>query len=192
MRDSSRPSFSRESAHSTARSILRHAAAVFFLLGAAVAAAEQPTSPPPTTSDSTIDEVIVTGRSLLRLQTEALRAEEAFFKAFNAFNTDHEFDVRCEDRTRMNSHFTFRSCLGAFVATLEAQDTQALLHGVPPPPTYALMAEKTKQLRQKLLDAARQSPAVGAALIEAANAQTAFEKESARRCAGRVYVCSRN
>jgi len=189
MRDSSRPSFS----HESARSVLRRATVVLFSLGAGVAvAAEQPASAPPTPADSTIDEIIVTGKSLLRLQTEALRAEEAFFKAFNATNTDHEFDVRCEVRTRVNSRFGDRMCLGEFVADLEAQDTQALLRGVPPPPTYALMAEKTKQLRQRLLDAAKQSPAVGAALIEAANARAAYEKELARRCADRVYFCSRN
>ena len=172
--------------------MLRRATIVLLSLGATVVAAdEQPASQPPIPSDSTIDEVIVTGKSLLRLHNEAIRAEEAFFKAFNAVNSDHEFDVRCEYRTQLNSHFQGRLCLGEFVATLEAEQTRALLMGYPPPPTYALMAEKTKQLREKLLDAARQSPAVAAALIEAANARTAFEKENARRCEDRVYFCRR-
>ena len=192
MRDLSHPSFGRASARNSLHSILRHAAVVVSMLGAAaVAAGEQPASAPPTASDSTIDEVIVTGKSLLRLQNEALRAEEAFFKAFNATNSDHEFDVRCEYRTRPNSHFQSRLCLGEFVATLEAEEARSLLLGIPPPPTYALMAEKTKQLREKLLDAAKENPNVGAALVEAANARTAFEKENARRCEDRVYFCRR-
>ncbi len=193
MRDSPDPSFSRESARSRLRFIVRRATVVLLSLGAAaVAADEEPTSAPPAPSGSTIDEVIVMGKSLVRLQNEAVRAEEAFYKAFNSVNSDHDFDVHCENRTRMNSHFGDRVCLGAFVARLEADDTRALLQGLPQPPTYALMAEKTKQLREKLLDAAKQSPAVAAALIEAANARTAFEKENARRCADRVYFCSRH
>jgi hypothetical protein len=193
MRESPHPICRRDGARSSVRSIVRRATVVLLSLAATVAAADgQPTSAAPTPPASTIDEVIVTGKSLQRLQNEALRAEEAFFKAFNAVNGDHEFDVHCEYRSRPNSRFQTRLCLAEFVATLEADDTRALLQGVPEPPTYALMAEKTKQLREKLLDAARQSPAVAAALVEAANARTAFEKENARRCEDRVYFCSRN
>ena len=193
MRDTPQPGLDWKRRCSRPCPLLQRGTAVILLLGAAVVAAqEQPRTAPPTPRDGTIDEIIVTGKSLLRLEHEALRAEEAFYKAFNAVNTDHQFDVRCEDRTRANSHFGDRVCVAAFVANLEADDTRAFLQGLPQPPTYALMAEKTKQLRQKLLDAARQSPAVGAALIEAANARTAYEKENARRCADRVYFCRRN
>jgi hypothetical protein len=192
MRNFPHSSFGRESARSKLCAMLRRATVVLSLLGAAVVAAdEQPTSAPSTPSDNPIDEVIVTGKSLERLKSEAIRAEEAFFKAFNAVNTDHEFDVRCEFRDRPNSRFQSRLCLGEFVATLEADETRALMMGTPPPPTYALMAEKTKQLRERLLEAAKESPAVGAALIQAANARAAYEKENARRCEDRVYFCRR-
>ncbi len=175
-------------------SALRDATLALVLLGAAEIAVGQELTPfPPLAAGDSPDEIIVTSRSLARLHTEVLRAEDSFFAAFNALNDDHELDIHCEvEPLHINSHIKGRVCHANFVVTLEAKATQALLRGDVPPPIYPLMKAKGEVLTEHLRSLVKQNPDLLAALVKVANERESFEAERARRCEGKLFFCRRH
>jgi hypothetical protein len=175
-------------------SALRDATLALVLLGAAGIAVGQELAPfPPLAAGDSVDEIIVTSRSLARLQTEVFRAEDSFFAAFNALNGDHEFDIHCEvEPVHINSHIKHRVCRANFVATLEAQSTQATLRGDVAPPTFGLMKAKGEVLTEHLRSLVKQNPGLLTALVNVATARESLEAERARRCEGRLFFCRRH
>jgi hypothetical protein len=170
---------------------------VAFLGGAGAATADElapfpSLAAPPLAASETIEEIIVRARSLERLQLEVFRAEKLFYDAYNAANTNHEFDVDCEFEAPTGSHIRFRVCRAAFVTKLEAKAAEAFKTGVDPAPFYALMKAKEPLLHDELRNVATQNPEVLAALMQVGNARQAFENEKARRCEGRVLFCRRH
>lgn len=147
---------------------------------------------PPVAAGETIEEIIVRARSLERLQLEVFRAEQAFFDAYNAANTNHEFDIGCEFEAPTGSHIRLRVCRAAFVTKLEAQAAQALKNGLDPSAFYAQMKAKEPSLRAEIRNVATQNPEVLAALMQVGNARQAFDSEKARRCDGKILFCRRH
>ncbi len=130
-------------------------------------------------------------RSLERLQLEVFRAEQAFYDAFNAANTNHEFDISCDFGAPTGSHIAVRVCRAAFVTTLEAKAAQAYARGQDPYVYYSMMQAKAPLLHDELLNVAMQNPAVRAALEHVGSARQSFDAEKARRCEGRALFCRR-
>jgi hypothetical protein len=173
---------------------------VLLLIGATKSAIGQELGPFPPLAVSntvdavsnTVDEVIVRSRSLLRLQTEIFRAEDSFYAAFNALNSDHQFDIDCEFTAYTGTRIKQRVCRAKFVATLEAQAAEALLRGDPPPPTYGLMKAKGELLTEQMRSQVKQNPALLATLMNIATARESFDGERARRCESRLLFYRRH
>src|SRR5512138_939617 len=170
------------------------AATIVLLLGSSGVVLAEDLAPFPNLPDAagSVDEVIVRAKTLQRLQVEVFRAEDAFYDAFNAANSDHQFDIHCEFRAYTGTHITQRVCRADFVAKLEAQATQALMRGDPAPPTYGMMLEKGEKLRQEMRSAATERPEVLAARVNIASARQSFEAEKARRCGDKALFCRRH
>ena len=157
--------------------------------------AAQPPQTPQTSvlaSINTVEELIVTGRSLKRMQKEVFRAEQAFYDAFNAANSTDDFDIYCLVDAPTGTHIKRRACRARFVDKLEADQARAFLRGAPPPPTFALMQAKGQQLMAEMRTLAEQRPEVLQALMKLANARESYDKERARRCEGRFLFCRRH
>lgn len=54
----------------------------------------------------TIEEVMVYGTSLARLEVKVYRAEEKLFDTFNSLNSDDQYDVHCGYRQRTVSRIS--------------------------------------------------------------------------------------
>jgi hypothetical protein len=174
-------------------SVLCVATFVLSLFGAAECAVGQELAPfPSLDAGSIVDEIIVRSRSLERLQIEVFQAEPKFYDAFNAANTNHEFDIYCELRAPTGSHIQQRVCRANFVAKLEAQAAEAFMRGDPPPPTYAMMKAKEPLLYEDIRTVAQEHPEVLDALMKVATARQSFDTEKARRCEDRVLFCRRD
>ena len=167
-------------------------ALLLVLLGAAAHGfGQQATEPPAIASGDSVEEIIVRAKSLMLLQQEALRAEQAFYDAFNAANSNDDFDIYCEFRATTGTHIKQRVCRAKFVDKLEADEAEALLRGDAPPPTHALMMQKGQLLTAEMRTLAQQRPDVLQALMRVATTRQSFDAEHARRCEGRILFCRR-
>jgi len=152
-------------------------------------AADVTSSPAP---GITLEEVIVYGnRTLDSLRQEVFRAEEAFYDAFNAVNSNDEFDISCTRRAPTGSRMLRRVCEARFVKDLNEDFAQAFLRGEPLPPINPMIMYKGGLLVEEMRTVAREDPLVLQALIRLAETKEKFEEERKRRCAGRILFCRR-
>lgn len=146
----------------------------------------------PLAAGITLEEVIVYGdRTLNSLRLEVYRAEEAFYDAFNAVNSNDEFDISCKRRAQTGSRMVRRVCEARFVSDLNADFAQAWLRGEPLPPINPMLMYKGNLLVEEIKAVAREDPLVQQSLIRLAETQQRFDEEHERRCAGRILFCRR-
>jgi hypothetical protein len=139
-----------------------------------------------------LEEVVVYGdRTLNSLRMEVYRAEEAFYDAFNAVNSNDEYDISCERRAMTGSHMLRRVCEARFVSDMNEDFAQAWLRGEPLPPINPMLMYKGNLLVEEIKSVAREDPLVQQSLIRLAETQQRFDEEHERRCGGRILFCRR-
>ena len=143
-------------------------------------------------TSGTIEEVIVLGsKSLVKLQREMYRAEEALYDLFNSFNTDDDFDIRCHKEAPTGSKIKRRVCKSSWFRNQHAAETQKLMRGEPfmyPVFRNKKMDERLNELMSKaILD----QPKMLDALDRYTEAKQTHESERKRRCEGRFPFCRR-
>jgi hypothetical protein len=139
-----------------------------------------------------IEEIVVYREQTLNtLRLEVYRVEEAFYDAFNAVNSNDEFDISCERRSPTGTHMSFRICEARFVKDLNEEFAESFLRGNPLPPINPVLMAKGRQLVDEMKNVAREDPAVMEAWLDLAEVTQRFEAERERRCAGRVMFCRR-
>lgn len=94
--------------------------------GSAAPAAEEAT----VAASAELDEVAVVGKSLRKLQREAIAAEDRFYQRFNQLNTRDEFDIRCEKEKATGTLVPQRQCRIQFLTEAGAIDGQAFYRGL--------------------------------------------------------------
>ena len=135
-----------------------------------------------------LEEVVVYGSQTLNsLRLEVNRAEEAFYDAFNAVNSDDEFDVTCRTRALTGSRIRRRVCEAQFVKDLNEEFAEAWLRGDPLPPINPIMMQKGQQLVAEMRQVAEDNPLVLQSLLRLAEIQMKFKEEHDRRCKGRIF-----
>lgn len=72
-----------------------------------------------------LDEFAVTGKSLRKLQREAIAAEDRFYRRFNTLNTRDDFDIHCDQDKATGTLVPKRRCRIQFLieaGSIDAQD----------------------------------------------------------------------
>jgi len=139
-----------------------------------------------------IEEIIVYREQTLNtLRLEVYRVEEAFYDAFNAVNSNDEFDIECERRSPTGTHMKFRICEARFVKDLNEEFAEAFMRGEPAPAVNPALMAKGKMLVDEMKSVAAENPDVLQAWIELAETTQRFEAERERRCGGRILFCRR-
>ena len=81
-----------------------------------------PSAPP-----SGVDEVVVTRQRLSSMRREIERAQEDFYKLFNANTSDHQLDMHCHVETPTGSRVSRRVCRPQFVDNATARGASDLM-----------------------------------------------------------------
>ena len=125
-------------------------------------------------------------KSLRQLRKEYQEAEEGFYDAFNAINSDDEFDISCKNRKPLGSRKRERVCQAKFRWDYESELASAFarannsggLTGMPADQT-ARMEQKQNQLRAEMSSLIAEVPVVKQAFAELARAKQHYEAKMA-------------
>ncbi len=145
-----------------------------------------------------LEEVVVYGDvPLLVLRSEMDLAIDSYFAKFNELNSTDEFDIHCEREIHTGTRIKQRQCRARFYSDLEAQAAREWRDfGGPPPQQWLASRQVLIQRKAQLLDEEMKTlidehPELLEALTKAGAAEEKYSSERARRCAGRVFICSR-
>ena len=166
------------------------------LLAAAPVTAQEETDDADTENVSVpglaIEEIIVYREQTLNtLRLEVYRVEEIFYDAFNAVNSNDEYDISCKRRAPTGTHMMFRVCEAQFVKDLHEELAEAIMRGEPPPAINPVLMAKGKLLIDEMKSVALEHPDVLQAWVELAETTRRFQEERERRCGGRILFCRR-
>ena len=145
------------------------------LLVATLVGGQEPTTGETNSSEPT-EEIVVYGEpSLVLLQRAVYAAEVRFFDAFNALNTDDEFDVICHKTFRIEAHRRIRVCEPRFVINYERD----LFMGWNP--NLATLRRQEEELVHKMLEHVVTDADLEEAFTELASAKNDYEMERRQR-----------
>lgn len=147
-----------------------------------------------TVGDDTLDELVVVGSpSLIRLKHMVYRAEESFFAAFNEFNDDDEYDVRCFYETPSGSHIRRHVCRANFVGEAESAEYLSWRLGAAAggQDARAVIMSKRRRLEEKMIALLQANPELADALANYHETKSKYEAERVKQCDGRVIACRR-
>jgi hypothetical protein len=84
----------------------------------------------PGESVTQLGEVDVIGKSLRDLEHEAVKAEDRFYKRFNALNTNDDFDIHCKMDKETGTNIPKRQCRVQFLVNAGSRSGQEFQHGL--------------------------------------------------------------
>ena len=119
----------------------------------AATAPDKPTASPDKSAaaksqDEELDEVTVNGKSLARMRMDVVKAEDAFYNALNKLNTNHDYDVHCQNEAPLGTRLKQRVCRVKFFEDAQAEEAQALLDGHTAPPADLVLLERSDDMRK--------------------------------------------
>ena len=160
---------------------------VFMRLGTAQDEALIPTE--------TVEEIVVYGDATLNtLRNRVFLAQENFFDVFSALNDDDEYDIRCFYETPSGTRIKQHVCRANFVTAATSAEMSVWKSAGPQSPVVparTIIAQKRKQLQEKIEMLVALRPELHEALFEYANAKQVFDTERKKRCDGRVFACQK-
>ncbi len=139
-----------------------------------------------------IEEIVVYGeQSLISLRKQVYLAEENFFDLFNALNEDDEFDVQCFDFAPTGTRIRRHACRAKFVVDAEAAEFSRWSDGprVAVLPASAVIAQKRKEMGEKMLALLAERPELLEALDKVTTAKNNYAAGRRSRCEGKVISC---
>lgn len=128
-----------------------------------------------------IEEVIVYGTSLGRLEVKIYRAQEKLFDTFNAFNSDDQYDVHCDYEERVGSRIRQWVCTPNFVKEVTRQAARSFFEGWGLNTNWGTVLIKEQQLLEKMKELVEQHPELREARNELVVANYKFELEKENR-----------
>lgn len=99
----------------------------------------------------TLDEVTVNGKRLSQMRQDIVRAEDAFFAAYNKLNPEHDYDVHCDMEAPIGTRIKQRVCRVAFFERAQADEAQALLGGYSVPSADTVLMERSDDMKKSML-----------------------------------------
>jgi len=147
-----------------------------------------------TSDDDALDELVVVGSpSLIRLKHMVYRAEERFFAAFNEFNDDDEYDVRCFYETPAGTHIRRHVCRANFVSEAESAEYLSWRLGAAAggQDAQVVIMSKRRRLEEKMMALLQANPKLADALANYHETKSKYEAERVRQCDGGVIACRR-
>ena len=125
-------------------------------------------------------------KSLRQLRKEYQEAEEGFYDAFNAVNSDDEFDISCKSRRPLGSRRRERACQAKFLWEYEEELANASARTMTGAGDTGLAANQTArlermqtQLRGEMSSMIAEVPAVSEAFARLAQAKRRYEAKQA-------------
>ena len=115
----------------------------------------------PSLRDTTLpplDELVVHGKKLYERRAEIFKAEDRFYALYNKLNTNHDFDVNCDEEATTGSRFVNRVCRPVYIAKAEEEEARALLLGYSAPPATLVAQMRRDDYRKNLIEAVQLHP----------------------------------
>jgi hypothetical protein len=145
----------------------------------------------PASSDK-MDEIIVYGdKSLRRLRSDVVKAEQKAIIIFNSLNSDDEFDIHCTREAPTGSHIKRHVCRANFVGKATAHEARGFMLGQPYIPAWAEIKRKDELLRKEMDALISENAELFEAFSDLSDAKQILESEHKRRCEGRFLICRR-
>jgi len=117
----------------------------------------QDEDPEPAQAD-TIEEVMVYGTSLGRLQVKVFKAEEKLFDIFNSFNSDDDYDVHCAYEEHLGSRIKVWNCTPNYEKKITSDAARDFLEGKGLNTNWGLVLIKEKHLLEKMKEQVEAHP----------------------------------
>ncbi|MDH4020598.1 MAG: hypothetical protein OEU84_13455 [Xanthomonadales bacterium] len=117
-------------------------------------AVEEPESKQP----DTIEEVMVYGTSLKRLEAKVYRTEEKLFDTFNSLNDDDQYDVHCGYRQRTRSRIRQWFCTPNYLKKVRRDAARGFFEGLAYNSNMGTVLLKEQHLLEKMQELVAQHP----------------------------------
>lgn len=117
----------------------------------------QDEDPEPAQAD-TIEEVMVYGTSLGRLQVKVFKAEEKLFDIFNSFNSDDDYDVHCAYEEHLGSRIKVWKCTPNYEKKVTSDAAREFLEGKSFNTNWGTVLIKEKHLLEKMREQVEAHP----------------------------------
>jgi hypothetical protein len=135
----------------------------------------------PAQTPSTIEEIIVRGRSYAELREQIRIRQDAVFARFNEINSDDAFDIHCKMEPAFGSRILERRCLSNVWRELDAnfgRAWQSQVTGLLGPAAGEYRAEQQRSqalLKEQMRRLAHDDPALGEAVLQLGQAMQALQ-----------------
>ena len=122
------------------------------------------------------EEIVVYGKkNIVNLRYAVYTAEDNFFAAYNKFNSNDDFDVRCDKVFSIAAHRRLRICKANFLLDYERKFAMGWN------PNLASIRRKEKILVEEMQKQISEHPELFEVFIELAKAKQGYESERQKR-----------
>ena len=130
------------------------------------------------------EEIVVYGKkNIVNLRYAVYTAEDNFFAAYNKFNSNDDFDVRCDKVFSISAHRRLRICKANFLLDYEREFAMGWN------PNLASIRRKEKILVEEMQKQISEHPELLEVFTEMAKAKQDYDSERQGRCARRNIFC---
>jgi len=142
-----------------------------------VGVAAQRNDTPQSLAGDTIDEVVVSGKTIGQMRRDIERAEDRFFNAYNEINKDPSFEVNCRMEARTGSHLLSHLCNAAYYEQALVDESRAVLQGDSTTPAQLVYMMRLPEFRKNVVKLVAENPELSRLLFERIELQRRYEKE---------------